>query len=251
MFKIDNFMNNQNMKVINQKGSFRVFEHQKDLSVVPSEAISAYFSEKMNAKKRQVFVEVGKVGCVMQAGAMQWMIGNVTSETGMQGVGNILGKMVGASVSKETAVKPHYTGQGAVMLEPTYKHILLVDVEEWGSMVLEDGLFLACEDTVQHKIVARTNASSAISSGEGFFNLSLQGKGIAALESPVPMEELIVIELENDQIKIDGSMAIAWSNSLNFTVERSSKSLLGSAVNGEGLVNVYRGTGKILLAPTM
>lgn len=39
------------------------------------------------------------------------------------------------------------------------------------------------------------------------------------------------------------------NNSLDFTVERSSKTLIGSAASGEGLVNVYRGTGKVLLAP--
>ena len=50
---------------------------------------------------------------------------------------------------------------------------------------------------------------------------------------------------------IDGNMALAWSGSLNFTVERSGKSLVGSAASGEGLVNVYRGTGKVLLAPTL
>ena len=44
-------------------------------------------------------------------------------------------------------------------------------------------------------------------------------------------------------------MAIAWSGSLDFTVERSGKTLAGSAVSGEGLVNVYRGTGKVLMAP--
>ena len=40
-----------------------------------------------------------------------------------------------------------------------------------------------------------------------------------------------------------------WSGSLDFTVERSGKSLIGSAASGEGLVNVYRGTGKVLLTP--
>ncbi len=103
---------------------------------------------------------------------------------------------------------------------------------------------------IKHKTVARTNLSSAVAGGEGLFNLSLMGQGVAALESPVPMEELIVLSLDNDQVKIDGNMAIAWSGSLNFTVERSGKSLLGSAASGEGLVNVYRGSGKILLAPT-
>ena len=54
----------------------------------------------------------------------------------------------------------------------------------------------------------------------------------------------------NDVLKIDGSFAIAWSGSLDFTVERSGKSLIGSAASGEGLVNVYRGTGKVLMIPT-
>ena len=33
------------------------------------------------------------------------------------------------------------------------------------------------------------------------------------------------------------------------TVEKSGKTFFGSAVSGEGLVNVYKGTGKILMAP--
>lgn len=85
--------------------------------------------------------------------------------------------------------------------------------------------------------------------GEGLFNTALTGNGIAVLESPVPAEELIVIDLEKDVIKIDGNMAIAWSNTLEFTVERTTNTLIGSAASGEGLVNVYRGTGRVLIAP--
>ena len=72
-----------------------------------------------------------------------------------------------------------------------------------------------------------------------------------ALESPVPMDELIIVSLQDDCLKIDGNMAIAWSGALDFTVEKSTKSLLGSAVSGEGFVNVYRGTGTVLMAPTV
>ena len=250
MFQLNNFLNNQNMKVIDQKGPFRVFEHEKDLSVNPANAVAAYFASEMNVRKRQVFVELNGNGCITQAGAMQWILGNVNMGSGVKGVGNLLGKMASAAVTKETAIKPVYTGNGVMMLEPTYRHILLMDVSEWGTVVLDDGLFLACEDTLQQKTVARSNLSSAVLGGEGLFNLTLSGKGIAVLESPVPVEELIVFNLENDVVKIDGNMAIAWSGSLNFTVEKSGKSLLGSAASGEGLVNVYRGTGKILMAPT-
>lgn len=68
-------------------------------------------------------------------------------------------------------------------------------------------------------------------------------------KSPVPREELIEIDLHDDEIRIDGNYAIAWSGNLEFKVEKSTKSLVGSAVSGEGLVNVYRGTGKVLMAP--
>ena len=50
----------------------------------------------------------------------------------------------------------------------------------------------------------------------------------------------MIEELMNDELKIDGNMAITWSGSLKLTVERSGKTLLGPAASEEGLVNVYR-----------
>ncbi len=249
MFQFNNLFDNQNLTCINQLGCFRVLEHQKDLSVSPFSAETEYFAAQMNVKKRQVLCELNGNGVKLQAGAMQWIIGNVNMATGVTG-GNFLGKMVGAKVTGETMAKPEYTGQGFVMLEPTYRHIILIDVAQWGNIVLQDGLFLACDSTVQDKVVGRKNLSSAVLGGEGLFNLSLSGQGFAALESPVPQQELIQFNLQNDVVKIDGNMAIAWSGSLEFTVEKSTKSLIGSAVSGEGFVNVYRGTGSILMAPT-
>ena len=126
-----------------------------------------------------------------------------------------------------------------------------MDAADWGgSVVLDDGLFLACDSRVQHKAVARSNFSSAVAGGEGLFTLSLNGSGAFCIESECPMEELVQIELENDVLKVDGNYAVAWSAGLAFTVERSGKSLIGSAASGEGLVNVYRGTGKVLMMPT-
>lgn len=154
------------------------------------------------------------------------------------------------AVTKESAIKPEYTGKGLLVLEPTYKYIILLDVSQWdNSIVLDDGLFLACDSGLKHKAIMRSNISSAVAGNEGLFNLNIKGNGILCLESPTPHEELIEIELQDDVLKVDGNMAIAWSGSLDFTVERLGKSLMGSAVSGEGLVNVYRGSGKVLLAP--
>lgn len=249
MFQLSNFYDNTNMKCINELGAFQVFEHEKDLSVLPETAEMAYFSSTMNVRKRQVLVNLNNSACKVQSGAMQWMLGNVNMETGVKSAGGFFKQMAGAAVTGESAIKPIYSGQGLLMLEPTFKHILLVDVSKWGSIVLQDGLFLACDNTLQEKVIARNNASSTMLGGEGLFNLSLSGQGIAALESPVPQQELVQFNLQDDVVKIDGNMAIAWSGSLQFTVEKSTKSLIGSAASGEGFVNVYRGTGSILMAP--
>lgn len=250
MFNIQNYMDNDDIKIVKEKGAFRVLEYQRDLSVTPGTAATAYFSSMMNVRKRQVVCNLPECGVTLQAGAMQWMLGNVQMTTGVQGVGDLVGKAFRGKASGESAIKPEYRGNGLVALEPTYKHIILVDMNDWGGgVVLEDGLFLACESSLQHKTVMRSNFSSALGGGEGLFNLCLIGQGVAVLESNVPEEELIAIDLNNDTLKIDGNMAIAWSPSLQFTVERSGKSLIGSAASGEGLVNVYRGSGRVLMAP--
>ena len=204
----------------------------------------------MNVRKRQVICDLSKSHVTVQAGAMQWTVGNVNATMGIKGVGDLFGKAVRGKVTGESAIKPEYTGDGILVLEPTYRHIILVDLKDWnGSIVLDDGLFLACESTLKQKAVMRSNLSSAVAGGEGLFNLGVTGNGVLCLESASPREELIEITLQNDVLKIDGNMAVAWSGTLDFTVERSGKSLIGSAASGEGLVNVYRGTGKVLLAP--
>lgn len=250
MYTIKNFTDNDDIKIIDSKGAFSIIEYQRDLSVMPQNAQMAYYSSLMNVRKRQVICDLSKSNVTIQAGAMQWMAGNVNATTGIKGVGDLLGKAMRGKVTGESAIKPEYTGDGTLVLEPTYKHLLLLDVDEWnGSIVLDDGLFLACESSLKQKAVMRSNISSAVAGNEGLFNLGVTGSGVLCLESACPREELIEIVLENDVVKIDGNMAIAWSGSLNFTVERSGKSLIGSAASGEGLVNVYRGTGRVLLAP--
>lgn len=245
-------LQNENRKFVKTIDNFHILEYVQDASVSPMNAENEYFMSKMNVRRRQIVIDISKNhSAVIQAGAMQWMGGNVQATTGVKGIGDLFGKALKGAVTKESAVKPEYVGEGCLVLEPTYKYLILQDVSKWGSagMTIEDGMFLACDANVKHKVVARKNVSSAVLGGEGFFNLSLQGNGVVALECNVPEEELIEIGLENDELKIDGNLAVCWSSNLDFTVERTTKTLVGSAVSGEGLVNVYRGTGKVLMCP--
>lgn len=252
MYEISNFQNNDDVKTLASMGPFTVVEYQRDLSVLPMDAQLAYYCNAMNVRKRQVICDLSKANITLQAGAMQWMVGNVNATTGIKGVGDLFSKAMRGKVTGESAIKPEYTGDGLLVLEPTYKHIILMDVAEWnGSVVLDDGMFLACDSNLKHRAVMRSNLSSAAAGGEGLFNLGVMGEGVLCLESQCPREELVEITLHNDVLKIDGNMAVAWSGSLEFTVERSGKSLIGSAASGEGLVNVYRGSGKVLMAPVL
>lgn len=250
--KIRNFVGeNDNIIVLDEKGPFKVIEYEKDLSVTPAEAISKYFSSQMNVRPRQLVVDLSKtVGIYLQAGAMQWMSGDNKLSSGITGIGDFGKKYLKSKVTGETTVKPEYSGNGYLVTEQTYKHLILLDLDDWdNNLMIDDGLFLAAEKSVELLVKRRTNLSSAAAAAEGLFNSVLSGKGFICLESKIPFKELIIIELNNDTVSIDGPMAIAWTSTLNLTVERSAKTFVGSAVSGEGFVNVYRGTGKILMAP--
>ena len=250
MYKISNLFDNDDIIIKEEQAGMKVLEYTSDLSVTPFSAQNAYFCSEMKVRKRQLAIDLNNTEYTLSSGSMQWSVGDVSAVSDVKGVGDFFGKALKSTVTKESTVKPKYKGVGTLLLEPTYKHIILEDVSKWnGGIVLDDSLFLACESKLEQNVVMRSNLSSAVLGGEGLFNLKISGNGIVALESPVPKEELVLIELENDTLKIDGNFAIAWSNTLEFTVEKSTRSLVGSAISGEGFVNVYRGTGKVLLAP--
>jgi len=126
-----------------------------------------------------------------------------------------------------------------------------MELHQGEEIVVDKGMFYAAQGSVEVKPIMQKNVSSALLGGEGLFQMSLKGPGLAVLECAVPMCEIDIIELNNDVLKVDGNFAVLRTGNIDFAVERSAKTLLGSAVSGEGLVNVYRGTGQVWLAPTI
>lgn len=250
MINTNLFVSTQTHKIVAREGRFCLLEYERDMSVAPENAAEAFFAYQMNVRKKQVIAKLNNDGgVILQGGAMQLMLGKIKVSTNIKGAGDLMKKFLGSKVTGETAIKPLYEGSGLLVLEPTYKYILFQNLSDWkGGMVIEDGMFLACDESVNMKITSRKNLSSAVFGKEGFFNTALEGEGVAVLECSVPAEELITVDLADDEARIDGDMAVAWSSSLSFTVERTTKTLIGSAASGEGLVNVYRGTGRILIA---
>ena len=78
MFRIKNFEDNNDVKIVEEMGAFKVVEYLKDLSIDHLTAQAAYYASEMNVRRRQVVIDIDKDhSAIIQAGAMQWMGGNV------------------------------------------------------------------------------------------------------------------------------------------------------------------------------
>ena len=116
---------------------------------------------------------------------------------------------------------------------------------------MDDGAFVACVGDITVGRHVNHGFAQAVGSGEGRVQPKLTGSGLFALQSPVPPEEFQVLDLRGDTLKVDGNLVVAYTDGLEFKVEKSARGLLGSGKTGEGFVQSYRGTGRVWLAPTL
>jgi uncharacterized protein (AIM24 family) len=175
-----------------------------------------------------------------ESGGMYYMQGNLELEASLPSAGGFLKSMV----TRESAVKPIIRGNGTVWFEPTFGDFTILDLknEEW---ILDRGAYFASELNIE--VGSFTNKSmSGLFSGEGFFQTKVSGTGKVVIRSNGPLE---TIELNNGKLVVDGSFAAARQGSVQLSVSKANKGLFGSMISGEGIVNTFTGTGKVLIAP--
>lgn len=244
----------ENIKIIDQAENGRmkieVMEYQKLLGSTDTNAVmDMYFMEKQNIRARQVAIYLNNDAVILEPGAMSYFKGNIEMVSGVT-AGNVLGRVFSSVTTGEAIAQPEYKGTGVVVLEPSFKHFLVLQLEK-EDIVVDKGMFYCAQAGVKVEPIMQRNVSSALLGGEGIFQIRLSGSGLVVLESPVPASEIDVMELNNETLKVDGNFVILRSEEITFTVERSAKTLIGSAVSGEGLVNVYKGTGSVWMAPSI
>lgn len=175
-----------------------------------------------------------------ESGGMYYMQGNLEMEANLPSAGGFLKSMV----TKEAAVKPVIRGSGIVWFEPSFGNFTILELkgDEW---ILDKGAYYASEMGIE--IGSFTNKSiSGLFSGEGFFQTKVSGVGKVVVLSNGPLE---TIELNNGKLVVDGSFAVARQASVQLTVARANKGIFGSMISGEGIVNTFTGTGKVMIAP--
>ncbi|MGM9973802.1 MAG: AIM24 family protein [Clostridiaceae bacterium] len=242
-----------NLEVLSEMtgdSTFQILEYDTlSGSLDVSSAEQMYFMREIGMTLKQVKIILEDSSVRIQSGALSYMKGRIDLRAALGGIMGLGKKLMSSKVTGESTIKPLYTGTGEIYLEPSFGHYALIELED-DEVIIDDGLFYACEEGIEVGASMQKNISSAFFGNEGLFQTKLEGSGVAVLELPVPEHEIRKVVLINDTLKVDGNFALLRTGDIEFTVEKSSKSLIGSAASGEGLVNVYRGTGEIWLMPT-
>ncbi|MGL5175338.1 MAG: TIGR00266 family protein [Cetobacterium sp.] len=134
---------------------------------------------------------------------------------------------------------------GRVAIAPKgFGNIKVLNVSNGNHWYLNDGSFLACNSSVDYTSTKQKRFINSILGGTGgFFILKSKGEGELLVNG---FGDLVEIELDGSQaFQIDNGHVVCWQESLDYKVEIAS-GLLGFRT-GEGLVNTFKGKGKVII----
>ncbi len=162
--------------------------------------------------------------------------------------GGILGGLARAVLSGESMFFQELTarrGDGEVLIGHQLPGGIL-DLEldgSYGLMVQKNG-FLASTSGIDVSTKAQ-NIMRGLFSGEGFFILHVNGRGVVFISSygvihPINLDD-------GEEFIVDNGHLVAWPDYMEYTIEKASSGWISSMTSGEGLVCRFRGPGIVLI----
>lgn len=212
-------------------------------------AENLFYAEQSGMNMKMVKVTQKDTHVRVEPGALYFMKGSLEMKASTGG--GLLKGLSRKMLSKESFFVNEIHGTGEIYLEPTFGHFILYRIKpEDNAVIVDKGLFYAGTADLAVSAVSQKNISSAIFGGEGIFQTLIKGSGIAVLYSPVPISELLKIELNDETLSVDGNFALMRTEGISYSVKKSSKTWMSTAVSGEGLLQTFSGTGTVWIAPT-
>ncbi len=122
----------------------------------------------------------------------------------------------------------------------------IVDVELDGITALKvaKGGFLASTNEIQFDTKTQ-NLAQGLFGGAGFFVLSVKGRGHLFLSSYGSIHKMELSQ--GEELVVDNGHLVAWSETMDYKIEKAAKGLIASLTSGEGLVCRFRGPGTIYI----
>ena len=175
-------------------------------------AMGLFFASQAGLKMKQVRIKLNNSAVKTEAGALYYYKGNIQSKSNIGGVGGLFKKAVSGSITNESAIKPTYSGSGEILLEPSYKHYIIMELNDEsiivdkveceiskGQELKVDGNFAIARTKGVNFSVTKSDKSlfgSAIN-GEGFLN-TFSGEGKVWIAPTQPMYEKMRYGLPTD-----------------------------------------------------
>lgn len=213
-------------------------------------AESLYYASQGGMHLKMVRIRLNQSAARIERGSLYFMKGNLEmrASTG----GGLIKGLTRKMVAGENFFVNEVRGTGDIYLEPTFGHFFLHQVDEReGGIIVDKSLFYAGTSGLDISVGRQRTISATLFGQETYFQTKISGTGVAVLYSPVPREELLRIELNDEKLFVDGNFTLMRSEKLAYRVEKSSKSLLATSVSSEGWLQTFEGTGYVWLAPTM
>lgn len=169
--------------------------------------------------------------------------GKMNSNKG--GIGGFMKALGRSLVSGESFFITHATGlaeNALIALAPTLPGAIVelkLDEQQWR---IRDSAFLACDASASYELKRQSFGKAIFGRTGGFFVMETKGTGSVLINSYGDMQEII---LNGGTFVVDNTHCVAWSTSLDYSIKVASGTF--GFTTGEGLVNEFRGSGKILL----
>jgi uncharacterized protein (TIGR00266 family) len=193
----------------------------------------------------------GGEGCRISSGSMVYHSDGVTLQAHLNGKGSGLGKLVGAMARSAVSGESVFITEvfcnapwGEVAIAPSIPGSILALQVGAKQYCLNDYTFLAMENSVSYSMKRQNIGKALFSHSGGLFVMHTQGNGQMLINSFGTVKEITLENARN--FAVDNGHVVAWESSLDYEIKFQS-GFFGSIGTGEGLVNVFNGTGKLLI----
>lgn len=108
---------------------------------------------------------------------------------------------------------------------------------------LNTGAYLASDRNVSYSVVRQSVGKAFLSGTGGLFVMETSGVGDILISSFGDIIEMLITP--NNPLIIDNGNVLAWDSSLDYSIKVASGTF--GFTTGEGIVNEFRGSGKVLI----
>ncbi|SHE46430.1 Uncharacterized conserved protein, AIM24 family [Seinonella peptonophila] len=148
-------------------------------------------------------------------------------------------------------LQPTYEGTGEIYFRPEWEHYLIFQLDK-NEILVDQHMFICGESSLQLSYADPKNINQAVNRNrEKLQQLKLKGSGVCVLRSPVPVDEIVQIDLQDETFRTEEDIVIYRQPSVEFTIEGTDSSKMFSNIRAaDSFLRAYRGTGTIWITPT-